>query len=220
MARRRISVDRIIEVIRYGVTTDLSFPTCSPLQQDGILQLNHLQNPRGNVSMSTPHLYNRWIETNGELAIEPRTKISLQDDLIVGLEKFARVFRPGKVEKLSIRIEGWEDEIHVRWGWRWEPSAFVGGIAYRFAFNGSWCPWTVDHSYGYAPGKKPNSDGMGIAIPIQEYGVMFEVEVVLLGLCCMSRGPVTKLSCRIPPKQDIPDKQPALLLNEMVSTVE
>lgn len=170
--------------------------------------------------MSTPHLYDRWIEANGELATEPRTQISLQDDLIGGLEKFARVFRPGRVGKLSIRIEGWVDEVHVRWGWRWDPSAFVGGIAYRFAFGEKWSPWTVDHSYGYVPGKIPNSEGMGIATPIQQYGVMFEVEVVLLGLCCMSRGPVTKLSGRVPTKQEIPDRQPALILNEMVSKVE
>ena len=50
--------------------------------------------------MSTPHLEERWIEASGELADEPRTRLSLQDDILGGLEKFARVFRPGKVDKL------------------------------------------------------------------------------------------------------------------------
>ena len=167
--------------------------------------------------MSTPHLEERWIETNGELANEPRTHISVHDDVIVGLEKFARVFRPGEVDKLSIRLEGWEDDIHVRWGWKWDPSAFVGGVAYRYAFDGSWSRWEVEHSYGYEPGHRPNSDGLGIAMKIQKYGVMFEVEVALLGLCCMSRGPITRLQGLIPSKADIPTRQPALLLNERVA---
>ncbi len=167
--------------------------------------------------MSTPHLEERWIEANGELAEEPRTQISITDDVIGGLEKFARVFRPGKVDKLIIVLEGWEDDICVRWGWKWDPSSFVGGVAYRYAFDGSWSRWTVDHSYGYTPGKKPNSDGLGIAMKIQKYGVLFDVEVALLGLCCMSRGPVTNLACLIPPKEDIPAKQPPLLLREMVN---
>ena len=167
--------------------------------------------------MSTPHLEERWIESNGELAAEPRTRINFHHDVIGGLEKFARVFRPGKVDKLIIVLEGWENDIHVRWSWKWDPSSFVGGIAYRYAFGGSWSRWKVDHSYGFTPGKRPNSDGLGIAMKIQKYGVVFEVEVALLGLCCMSRGPVTKLSCRIPPKEDVPAKQPPLLLNEMVN---
>ena len=168
--------------------------------------------------MSTPHLMERWIEANGELAIEPRTKISLQDDIIGGLEKFSRVFRPGKVDKLSIRLEGWEDDIGVRWGWKWDTSSFVGGIAYRYAFDGKWNPWSVDHSYGYTPGHRPQSEGLGISMKIQKYDVLFEVEVVLLGLCCMSRGPVTKLAGRIPPKEDIPSRQPALILNEYINS--
>lgn len=170
--------------------------------------------------MSTPHLMERWIEANGELAVEPRTRLSLQDDVIGGLEKFSRVFRPGKVDKLSIHLEGWEDDIHVRWGWKWDPSSFVGGIAYRYAFDGAWKPWTVDHSYGYAPGHRPQSEGLGISMKIQKYDVLFEVEVVLLGLCCMSRGIVTKLTGRIPPKEDIPTRQPALILNEMVNVAD
>ena len=168
--------------------------------------------------MSTPHLEERWIEANGELAAEPRTQISFHDDVIGGLEKFARVFRPGKVDKLSVRLEGWEDDIYVRWGWKWDPSSFVGGVAFRYAFDGSWSRWTVDHSYGYTPGHRPNSDGLGIAMKIQKYDVSFEVEVVLLGLCCMSRGPVTNLICYIPPKEDIPAQQQVLLLNEMVNS--
>ena len=167
--------------------------------------------------MSTPHLEERWIEASGELADEPRTRLSLQDDILGGLEKFARVFRPGKVDKLSIRLEGWEDDIQVLWAWRWDPSSFVGGVAYRYAFGGSWSKWSVDHSYGYSPGYRPQSDGLGISMKIQEYGVLFEVEVVLLGLCCMSRGPVTKLAGLIPRQEDIPRRQPALLLNELVN---
>ena len=167
--------------------------------------------------MNTPHLEDRWIETNGELAEEPRTPISLHDDIVVGLEKFARVFRPGKVDRLSIHLEGWEDDIHVRWGWKWEPSSFVGGVAFRYAFGGSWNRWSVDHSYGYTPGHRPQSDGLGISMKIREYGVLFEVEVALLGLCCMSRGPVTRLAGRIPRKEHIPGRQPALLLNQMVN---
>ena len=170
--------------------------------------------------MSTPHLEQRWIEANGELAEEPRTAIDIQDDIVGGLEKFARVFRPGKVEKLSILLEGWEDDIHVRWGWKWKPSSFVGGIAYRYSFGGSWSKWTVDHSYGYSPGRRPQSDGLGISMKIREYGVLFEVEVVLLGLCCMSRGPVTRLAGRIPNREEIPRRQPALLLREMVNLDE
>ncbi|MCY4594033.1 MAG: hypothetical protein OXC19_04465 [Bryobacterales bacterium] len=166
--------------------------------------------------MSTPHLEERWIEATGELAIEPRTRLSVADDIVGGLEKFARVFRPGRVEQLSIHLEGWEDDIQVRWGWRWSPSSFVGGLAYRYSFGGNLTKWSVDHSYGYEPGKRPNSDGMGISMKIREYGVLFEVEVVLLGLCCMSRGPVTKLAGLIPPKDQIPRRQPALLLNQLV----
>ena len=75
----------------------------------------------------------------------------------------------------------------------------------------------MDHSYGYSPGHRPQSDGLGISMKIQEYGVLFEVEVVLLGLCCMSRGPVTKLAGLIPRQEDIPRRQPALLLNELVN---
>ena len=167
--------------------------------------------------MSTPHLEDRWIEANGELAVEPRTEISVHDDVVQGLAKFSRVFRPGMVSKLSIYVEGWEDDIHVRWGWSWEPASFVGGVAYRYAFDGVWNRWAVDHSYGYTPGNKPNSDGLGIAMKIPEYGVSFEVEVVLLGLCCMSRGPAARLACRIPPKDDIPPREP-VLLNTMVSS--
>ena len=165
--------------------------------------------------MSTPHLQERWIEANGDLAVEPRTELSVHEDVIGGLEKFARVFRPGKVDSLSIHLEGAEDDIHVRWGWKWNPSSFVGGIAYRYAFDGSWSRWTVDQSYGYAPGNRPTSDGLGIATKIQQYDAMFEVEVALLGLCCMSRGPATKLAGRIPAKEEIPAPRPALLLNEM-----
>ena len=167
--------------------------------------------------MNTPHLEERWIEATGELAQEPKTGLSLQDDIVVGLEKFARVFRPGKVDKLSIRLEGWEDDIYVRWAWRWDPSSFVGGVAYRYAFDGSWSRWSVDHSYGYSPGHRPQPDGLGISMKIQQYDVLFKVEVVLLGLCCMSRGPVTRLAGRIPKKDDIPQRQPALLLNELVN---
>ena len=170
--------------------------------------------------MSTPHLEERWIEPTGELADEPRTRISLDDDIVGGLEKFARVFRPGKVDKLSIHLEGWENDIRVRWGWKWDPSSFVGGVAYRYAFGGSWNRWSVDHSYGYVPGHRPQSDGHGISMKIREYGVIFEVEVVLLGLCCMSRGPVTKLAGRIPNEGHIPRRQPALLLNEIVNFEE
>ena len=32
--------------------------------------------------MSAPHLAERWIEANGDLAVEPRTELSVQDDLI------------------------------------------------------------------------------------------------------------------------------------------
>lgn len=170
--------------------------------------------------MSTPHLEERWIEANGELAEEPRTRLSLDDDILGGLEKFARVFRPGRVNKLTILLEGWEDDIHVRWGWQWDPSSFVGGIAYRYSFGGKWNKWTVDHSYGYEPGKRPQSDGAGISMKIREYDVQFEVEVVLLGLCCMSRGPVTSLAGRIPSKDHIPRQRPALLLNELVNLRE
>ncbi len=165
--------------------------------------------------MSTPHLEERWIEVNGELAIEPRTRLSINDDLLGGLEKFARVFRPGRVKKLSIVLEGWEDDIGVNWGWDWNPACFVGGVAYRYAFGGDWSKWTVNHSYGYSPGKRPNADGMGISMKVQQYGVLFEVEVVLLGLCCMSRGPVTKLAGYIPPENEVPKSQPALLLQQM-----
>lgn len=168
--------------------------------------------------MNTPHLEERWIEPSGELADEPRTRISLNDDIIGGLEKFARVFRPAGVDKLSIHLEGWEDDIHVRWGWTWDPASFVGGVAYRYSFGGVWNKWSVNHSYGYSPGHRPQSDGLGIAMKIQQYGVLFEVEVALLGLCCMSRGPVTKLGGRIPQEAEIPRRQPALLLNEMVRT--
>lgn len=167
--------------------------------------------------MSTPHLEERWIDVDGKLAVEPRTQISLHDDIIGGLEKFARVFRPGQVDRLSIRVAGWVNEVHVRWGWKWDVTSFVGGIAYRYAFGGSWSRWTVDHSYGYAPGRRPNSDGMGITTKIQKYGVLFEVEVVLLGLCCMSRGPVNKLDGRIPLREHLSDQQPAVLLNEMIN---
>jgi len=167
--------------------------------------------------MSTPHLEERWIEESGELAVEPRTRLTAADDIVGGLEKFARVFRPGRVEQLTIHLEGWEDDIHVRWGWRWSTSSFVGGTAYRYSFGGNWTKWVVDQSYGYEPGKRPNSDGMGITMKIREYEVLFEVEVVLLGLCCMSRGPVTRLSGLIPPRDHIPRRQPALLLNQMVS---
>ena len=55
---------------------------------------------------------------------------------------------------------------------------------------------------------------------IREYDVQFEVEVVLLGLCFMSRGPVTSLAGRIPSKDHIPRRQPALLLNELVNLRE
>ena len=42
--------------------------------------------------MSTPHLEERWIEDGGELAEEPRTGMSLNDDIIVGVgEVRARV---------------------------------------------------------------------------------------------------------------------------------
>ena len=37
--------------------------------------------------MSTPHLEERWIEDGGELAEEPRTGMSLNDDIIVGLNR-------------------------------------------------------------------------------------------------------------------------------------
>ncbi len=164
--------------------------------------------------MSNPHLEKRWIESNGELATEPRTEISVQDDLIGGLAKFARVFRPGKVDKLSILLEGWEDEIRVRWDWDWDPSSFVGGVASRYSFGGAWSRWLVHHSYGYTPGHRPQAQG-GIAMKIQKYGVLFEVEVALLGLCCMSRGPITKLAGQIPPEEEVPTRQPALLLNKM-----
>ena len=168
--------------------------------------------------MSTPHLEERWIEASGELAEEPRTGLSFDDDIIGGLEKFARVFRPGKVNKLSICVEGWEDDIRVQWGWRWDPSSFVGGIAYRYAFGNSWNRWTVDHSYGYTPGQRPQSDGLGISMKIQKYDVMFEVEVALLGLCCMSRGPITRLSGLIPKKEDIPRQQLSITLNELINS--
>lgn len=167
--------------------------------------------------MSAPHLEKRWINAEGELSRDPQTRISLTEDIENGLEKFARVFRPGKISKLSIRLEGWENDISVRWGWQWDPSAFVGGVAYRYAFNGEWSSWEVDHSYGFSPGSRPSSDGLGIRMKIKRYGVLFEVEVALLGLCGMSRGPITKLAGRIPLKEDIPDRQPALLLNEMVN---
>ena len=170
--------------------------------------------------MSTPHLEERWIEPSGELADEPRTQLSLHDDIVGGLEKFARVFRPGKVDKLSILLEGWEKDIHVRWGWTWDPSSFVGGVAYRYSFGGAWNRWSVDHSYGYTPGHRPQSEGMGISMKIQQYDVLFEVEVVLLGLCCMSRGPSTKLAGVIPKKEYVPPRQPALLLNELVNLNE
>lgn len=170
--------------------------------------------------MSTPHLEQRWIEANGELAEEPRTAISVEDDIALGLAKFARVFRPGRVDRLSIHLEGWEDDIHVRWGWKWDPASFVGGVAYRYSFDGAWNGWSVDHSYGFTPGHRPRSEGLGISMKIQKYGVLFQVEVVLLGMCCMSRGPVTTLSGWIPKKDDIPQRQPALLLNEMLKPDE
>lgn len=170
--------------------------------------------------MSTPHLEQRWIEANGELSEEPRTAISVQDDIALGLVKFARVFRPGKVERLSIHLEGWEDDILVKWGWKWDPSSFVGGVAYRYSFDGAWNKWSVDHSYGFTPGHRPSSEGLGISMKIQKYDVLFQVEVVLLGMCCMSRGPVTRLAGRIPKKEHIPRRQPALLLNEMLKLDE
>ena len=170
--------------------------------------------------MSNPHLEERWIEANGELAIEPRTRLSLDDDILGGIEKFARVFRPGRVKKLSIILEGWENDIGVRWGWDWNPSSFVGGVAYRYSFDENWTKWSVDQSYGYSPGKSPNSDGGGISMKVREYGVMFAVEVVLLGLCCMSRGPITNLCGLIPQESEIPRKQPALLLNELTHLEE
>ena len=51
--------------------------------------------------MSTTHLVDRWVEANGELAEEPRTRISLHDDIIGGLEKFSRVFRPGCQQEIK-----------------------------------------------------------------------------------------------------------------------
>ena len=167
----------------------------------------------------TPHLEKRWINPNGDLADEPQTPISLNHDLVVGLEKFARVFRPPRLDTMSILVEGWEDEVCTRWAWSWDPSSFVGGVAYRFAFGGNWSPWSVDHSYGYSPGHRPQSNG-GISMKIRHYGVLFEVEVVLLGLCCMSRGPVTRLAGWIPERENVPRQQPALILNELVHMEE
>ena len=167
--------------------------------------------------MSTPHLEERWIDANGELAIEPQTRLSIDDDAIGGLEKFARVFRPGRVKKLRIVLEGWENDLGVQWGWDWNPACFVGGVAYRYAFGGDWTKWTIDHSYSFSPGKRPDADGMGISMKVQQFGVMFAVEVVLIGLCGMSRGPVTQLEGYIPPECQVPKTQPALLIQEMIN---
>ena len=91
------------------------------------------------------------------------------------------------------------------------------GAAYRYAFDGSWSRWTVDQSYGYEPGNKPKSDGLGIAYEDTE------VRRYVRGRSGVTR-PVLyvprrsyELAARIPAKEGIAARQPALLLNEMVN---
>ena len=164
--------------------------------------------------MPTSHFDARWISSDGELSKEPQTRLSLERDVIYGIERFARVFPPGEVSGLRIYIEGWENEICTRWNWTWDPLAFVGGVAYRYAFEGNWSKWSVSYADASAPGN--HSDPMGgVSTGIKQYDVTFGIQVALLGLCGISRGPIVEATAMIPPVERISTQQPAMVLYEM-----
>ena len=156
----------------------------------------------------------RWIGKDGELVNELNPGTLTQEEIKSGLEQLAVVFRPGKVDNIKITIEGWKNIISASWSWRWDLSSFVGGIIYRYSFDGVWSCWDINRSFGYSPGHSPGSSG-GIGVNIEKYDSFFQIEMALLGLFCITRGPIVRLAGKIPPKEKVPTDKPALLLHEM-----
>lgn len=143
-----------------------------------------------------------WVKDDGSLSDSPLFGAASPSlpELVSGLQRYAKTFSPSEVDDISIYIEPWEGEICTRWSYRQTAMSYAGGYAYRYSYDGEWSPWSVHVSYGYSDATKPLANPMtgGTSMKIKKFGVRFEFEITLLGLCGLTRGPVRKLQALIP----------------------
>lgn len=129
--------------------------------------------------MSESELAGRWVDENGELRAHPSTgPLPSDEDIRVGLAMLEHTFRPPSVDRISVVLEGWEEEIRVRWDWTVSPHALVGGYAYRYAYEDEWKKWSVSRlPLGYSPdrieARKKEGHG-GVSFKVGEYGIGFK----------------------------------------------
>lgn len=162
-----------------------------------------------------------WVGDDGELLHHPNNGVHpSNEDVQFGLMVWEFMSRPSSVNRISVTLEGWEDEIRVTGHWTVDPMAPVGGYIDRCAYGDELGPWRVHRVHvGYSPNRlleRRKEGTLGLAMKVKEYSTTFSYEVALLGLFGISRGPIASIQAIIPPKHLVPTTQPALRLNDQM----